>query len=92
MLREPGGMDIPKFMELLEEWKGDESWYLVSKRCGLDHSVISRIKGGDYCPGYRTIAKLSQIAPSDYRTKLYNQLLEAAGLCGPYILRRRGQM
>lgn len=85
MIRVGRGMDAPRFMSLLENWKGEEPWYLVAKRCNVDRTVISRIKNGDYRPGYRTTMKLAHIAPPDYREKLYAELLEAAGLGGPYL-------
>lgn len=88
MLRTERGMDIPRFLGLLEEWKGEDPWCIIAKRCGVDRTVISRIKSGEYKPGYRTTMKLAHIAPPDYREKLYAELLEAAGLGGPYCFMR----
>ena len=82
MLRDEKRYNLKEFLGLLEEWKGKDSWYVVSRRCHINHGVISQIIHGKYKPGYRTIAKLACIAPLAERNRLYNKLLEAAGIGG----------
>ena len=69
-------IDINAILEMIEKLKGDMSWREFCRRCNLNHSIICRIKSGDYNPGLRTLMKFTMIVPREERNKLYNEFLK----------------
>ena len=80
MLRDEKRYNLQEFISLLEEWKGKDSWYEVAKRCRISQATISEILHGKFRPGHKTIMRLACIAPLAERNRLYNKLLDAAGI------------
>ena len=82
MLRDEKRYNLQEFISLLEKWKGNDSWYRVSKKCRISQGTISQILNGKFKPGHKTIMRLACIAPLAERNRLYNKLLDAAGIGG----------
>ena len=69
-------VDVNAILEIIEKLKGDISWREFCRRCNLNHSIIYRIKSGDYHPGLRTLMKFTMIVPREKRNELYNEFLK----------------